>query len=340
MAKPIIGIVVPAFNEATVIKDSLGYLKKVIDKKHIYVVSDGSTDNTAALAKNAVTHVLNLKKNRGKAGALKALIDKYQLTKKYQYLFFFDADTRVDRQFLRSVKARLKAEKPALIVGTVGSGRNGLISAYRVYEYGFSHLFNKNAQNVLGAIVVAPGCASVYRSDVIERLDFTNHTLTEDLDLTMQIHHKKLGNIVYCAPANVATQDPATLNDYWNQINRWNTGFWQNFFLHKLYQPNRKINLEVLLQLADVCMWLGISILAIARPLFFLKLYAISLGLSSLIGVATSLILKQYWALPYAPFFGFFQVINLASFVYSFFRYLAVKPQRLAWQKVGRYALR
>lgn len=340
MAKPLIGIVVPAFNEAMVIEDSLGYLKKVIDKKHVYVVSDGSTDKTAALAKKVVPNVLNLKKNRGKAGALKALIDKYQLTKKYQYLFFFDADTRINRQFLVAVRNRLKTEQPALVVGTVGSGRNGLISAYRVYEYGFSHLFYKNAQNVMGAIVVAPGCASVYRADVIDQLDFTNHTLTEDLDLTMQIHHRKLGKIVYCAPATVSTQDPATLGDYWNQINRWNTGFWQNFFLHKLYKPNRKINLEVLLLLSDVVLWLVVLALATAQPWFFLKLYGVSLALSSLIGVITVSVMKQYWALPYAPLFGFFQIVNLSSLVYSFFRSTLLKPRQLSWQKVSRYALR
>jgi biofilm PGA synthesis N-glycosyltransferase PgaC len=340
MAKPTVAIVVPAYNEATVISDSLKYLGRVISKKHIFVVSDGSTDQTAALAKQVVPHVLNLRKNRGKAGAIKALIDRYRLTDRYHYIFFFDADTRIGPDFLTKVRARLRQEQPALLVGTVGSGRNSLISAYRVYEYGFSHLFYKNAQNAMGTIAVAPGCASLYRSDVLRQLEFGNHTLTEDFDLTLQIHHRKLGKVSYCHGATVLTQDPGTLGDYWRQVNRWNTGFWQNFFLHRLYQPTKKINLEVLLLVSDILMWLVVLGFAVARPLFLLKLYAFSLLVSSAIGAAVVMIAKDYWALPYVPLFGFFHLINLTSLVYSFFRSALAKTHQLGWQKPDRYALR
>ncbi|HSX42387.1 MAG TPA: glycosyltransferase family 2 protein [Candidatus Saccharimonadales bacterium] len=335
----LIAVVVPAYNEAAVLAESLKSLSTVVSSDHIYVVSDGSTDQTARIAKASVPNVLALKKNRGKAGALKALITKFRLTRRYDYIFFFDADTRISREFLKRVRRMLVDEKPALLVGTVGSGRNGLISAYRAYEYGFSHFFYKNAQNAMGTIVVAPGCASVYRSDVIDALDFTNHTLTEDLDLTMQIHHRRLGRIVYCPQATVATQDPATFSDYWKQINRWNTGFWQNFFLHKLYQPNRKINLEVLLLVADVGLWLVILALAAVHPLVILKLYGLSLLISTSLGVATVALTGQFWALPYAPLFGFFHLINLSSLIYSLFRATVRGRQPLSWQKVSRYAL-
>lgn len=335
----LIAVVVPAFNEAAVLAQSLTSLSAVISTDHIYVVSDGSTDRTARIAKAQVPNVLALRKNRGKAGALEALISKYRLTRRYDYIFFFDADTRINREFLKRVRRMLTDVKPALLVGTVGSGRNGLISAYRAYEYGFSHFFYKNAQNAMGTIVVAPGCASVYRSDVIEALDFGNHTLTEDLDLTMQIHHRRLGKIVYCPQATVATQDPATLSDYWKQVNRWNTGFWQNFFLHKLYQPNHKINFEVLLLVADVALWLAILGLAAVHPLFFLKLYGLSLIISTGLGAVTVIFTRQLWALPYAPLFGFFHIINLGSLIYSFFRATLHRSQPLAWQKVSRYAL-
>lgn len=335
-----VGIVVPAYNEATVIQDSLKALSEVTKTQHIYVVSDGSTDRTAALAKKIIPNVLNLRKNRGKAGALKALIDRYQLTKKYQYIFFFDADTRISRDFLDRMQRLLRQQSPALVVGTVSSGKNGLISAYRVYEYGFSHLFFKNAQNAMGTIVVAPGCASIYRADVLDKLDFSNHTLTEDLDLTMQIHYRKLGKIVYLPQARVSTQDPQTLRDYWNQINRWNTGFWQNFFMHKLYIPNKRINWEILLVISDVVMWLAVLGIATMHPLLFLKLYATAMLLSSAIGLVTALAMRAYWAMPYAPLFGLFHGLNLASLIYSFFRATFSKHSTLSWQKVGRYALR
>lgn len=339
MSKATIAVVVPAYNEEQVIQSSLKSLARVISAQHIYVVSDGSTDQTAKLAKQTVPQVLALRKNRGKAGALEALIRKYQLTKRYRYVFFFDADTRIRPSFITEIKKVIKAQRPALVVGTVTSDRNKLISAYRVYEYGFSHMFFKNAQNVMGTIVVAPGCASIYRADVLDQLDFSRKTLTEDLDLTMQIHKNKLGKIVYCPKAKVITQDPTTFADYWKQINRWNTGWWQNFFIHKLYQPNSKINAEVLLLLADLLLWLYILSLAIIHPLIFIKLYALAFALASGLGLLVSLITANYWALPYVPLFGFFQLINLTSLIYSFFRAIFGRSSQLGWQKVSRYSV-
>jgi cellulose synthase/poly-beta-1,6-N-acetylglucosamine synthase-like glycosyltransferase len=339
MRKLSIAIVVPAYNEAAVISESLKSLREVIGPDHIFVVSDGSTDQTAKLARALVPNVLALRRNRGKAGALKELIDKFQLTNRYRYVFFFDADTRIGPKFLREVRKIIKASSPALIVGTVKPGRHKAISAYRVYEYGLSHIIFKNAQNAMGTIAVAPGCASVYRSDVLDKLDFHGGSLTEDLDLTIQIHHKKLGHIIYCPRACVTTQDPATFGDYWKQITRWNTGFWQNFFGHRLYIPSSKINGEFMLLLGDLLFWLVLLILSATRPLELLYLYGLALCLSSFLGAVISVSTGQYWALPYTPLFGFFQSTNLVSTIYSFFRAVFSERHHLNWQKVERYEL-
>lgn len=332
------GVVVPAYNEERVIEDSLRSLLKVLPKRHIFVVSDGSTDKTVTAAKRVVPNVLNLRKNRGKAGALQALLKKYQLTSRYKYLFFFDADSRIDKDFLKIIRRRIQ-DRPACIVGTVTSLRNNVISAYRVYEYGFSHLFYKNAQNVMGTIVVAPGCASVYRTDVLDQLDFSRKTLTEDFDFTIQIHKKKLGKVVYVPAAKVLTQDPQTFGDYWNQITRWNTGFWQNFFAHKLYLPTSTVNGEILLLIIDTITWLVILGLVFSRPILTAKLYVLSLALAMIIGVIVAIIRRQYWAIVYSPVFGLFQIVNLGNWVYSFFRAISKPNRLLPWQKVSRYSI-
>ncbi len=338
MKKTTIAVVVPAYNEEKVIGSSLASLRKNIDTKHVYVVSDGSTDKTAKIAKSLTSNVLALRKNRGKAGALQALIHKYGLVARYQYIFFFDADTCIGKEFLPEIKKIIKRERPACVVGTVTSSKNKLISAFRVFEYGFSHKFFKNAQNFMGTIVIAPGCAAVYRADVLARLDFSRKTLTEDLDFTIQIQHNRYGKVVYCPRARVFTQDPMTLSDFWNQITRWNTGFWQNFFIHRLYRPNRKLNLEVLLLLSDFLLWIGLLAFAVWQPMYFLALYGTSLLILTAIAAGTIALEKQYWALPYVPLFNFFQVVNTMSFVYSFFRAVFGSKRILSWQKVARYA--
>ena len=329
--------VVPAFNEECVIGSSLESLKQAVPEEDIYVVSDGSSDNTASIARGIVPNVFALIKNRGKAGALHALMEKYQLTDRYDYIFFFDADTKVKPDLLKEVRKYTKA-RPACIVGTVTSQRKKLVSAYRVYEYGFYQRFYKTAQSCMGAITVAPGCISFYRADVMKQLDFSNKTLTEDYDLTIQIHKKKLGKIIYAPKAKVITQDPPTIRDYLKQMNRWYTGYWQNMFLHKLYIPKDKLNLEVLLLTADTVAWTISLIIAITHPLIMLRMFLYAVAAIWLIALIVMMSEKQYWAIKYIPLFGIFQFLNLCMFAFTFFRALFLGTKNLSWQKVSRYA--
>ncbi len=331
-------VVVPAYNEEVVIEKSLRSLFSAINKKHVYVVSDGSTDNTSRIARKILgKNVLSLRKNVGKAKAIKKLLTRFKLTKRYQYVMFFDADTTLNKEYFRETKKLINSE-PACIVGTVTSQRRRLISAYRAFEYGFSHRFFKNAQNAMGTITIAPGCTSTYRADVLNQLSFDGGTLTEDFDLTLQIHHQKLGKVVYSRKSYVITQDPITFGDYWKQIMRWNTGYWQNFFSHRLFLPNKKVNLEILLLTGDFFYWFATVMLAIFKPLFFLKLYGTALGIMLLLSITVLAVERRFWAIPYAPLFGVFHLINVASFIFSLFRAIIWHKKQLSWQKLPRYA--
>jgi len=68
-------MVVPAYNESDVIERTIEGLKKIdlIDK--IVVVDDGSTDNTAEIAKEKGAVVIQLKENRGKGYAMRKALN-------------------------------------------------------------------------------------------------------------------------------------------------------------------------------------------------------------------------------------------------------------------------
>lgn len=336
MKKKFICVIIPAYNEEKVIGASLRALKKIIPKKDIYVVSDGSSDNTVPLAYGASVNVLALAENFGKAKAISYLIKSCDLAIRYEYILFSDADSHLAKDFIKQVMPFVKSN-PACIVGTVTSDRRGLISAFRTYEYGMTHLIFKNAQNAMKTITVAPGCGSLYRSDVLKKLNFNNRTLTEDFDLTLQIHKKKLGQIIYTPKAKIITQDPPTIKDYWHQVLRWYTGFWQNILLHKLYKPTKKINLEIYLLSLDIFAGLGASIYFIFHPelllRIFITMFIMMIVLSSLI-VALQ---KQFWAIIYAPLFPILYFVNLIAYASGFFRTIFSKKRSLAWKKVTRY---
>jgi len=83
-----VSVVIPAYNEGKRIKSTLRALKllKIINK--IIVVNDGSTDNTAALAREEGAFVLDLNPNRGKGGAMNAALPLIDT----EIIVFLDAD--------------------------------------------------------------------------------------------------------------------------------------------------------------------------------------------------------------------------------------------------------
>lgn len=335
MRKKLVCVVIPAYNEEKVIEASLNALKKIISKKDIYVVSDGSSDNTVPLAYRASVNVLALEENFGKAKAISLLIKSYDLAIKYEYVLLSDADSQLSEDFFEQILPLLKL-RPACIVGVVTSDRKGLISAFRAYEYGLSHFIYKNAQNILRTITVAPGCASLYQSSILRKLNFSNHTLTEDFDLTLQIHERKLGRIVYAPKAKVVTQDPLTIRDYWKQVVRWYTGFWQNMFLHKLYKPNKKVNFEIYLSLIDFLAGIGTIVFLYLHPMFFLKFIISVFAVTIVFATLILSLRKRFREIIYTPLFPFIYLINIFAYIYSFYRAVFSK-KRLAWQKVARY---
>ncbi|MFA7253278.1 MAG: glycosyltransferase [Patescibacteria group bacterium] len=330
--------IIPAFNEEKVISSSLCSLKKIFGAKDIYVVSDGSTDKTVSLAKCAGVNVLGLRKNGGKALAQEKVIKKFKLTKRYKYVLFSDADSQLDPEFLNAAKVYFP-KLPALIVGTVKSEKKGLISAFRAYEYGLSHRIFKNAQNLISVITVAPGCASFYNSSVLEKLCLKSPTLTEDFDLTIQIHQKNLGKIIYASKAIVITQDPSSFRDYWKQVLRWNIGTWQNYFLYKLYKPNSKYNVELNFLFLDNFLWVASIIIALSFPATLINILIgmiLTIYSSALI---VSFLEKKCWIILYIPVFPIFLFINIASYFYAIFKVVSSPRRRtkLTWNKVARY---
>ena len=82
-------VIVPAYNEESTIQEVVEELCR--NNYSVLVVSDGSTDNTAALATASGAQVLNLAANLGVGGALRAGF-RFACQKKYQAVVQVDAD--------------------------------------------------------------------------------------------------------------------------------------------------------------------------------------------------------------------------------------------------------
>jgi cellulose synthase/poly-beta-1,6-N-acetylglucosamine synthase-like glycosyltransferase len=364
-----IAALIPARNEEMVIGQTIKSLAKIISPEDIYVIDDGSIDQTANIAKNSpnrlifsasqkkqkggfrlkTPQVFRLRKNQGKARALRLVLKKYHLVRKYQYLMFIDADTLVDTNYLKKIMAIFKKDqqkKIACVVGRVKSLPQGWLSAYRAWEYEISQTIHKKAQSALGAIIVCPGCATVCRASLFEKIKLPAETITEDMDLTFTIHRQRLGKIVFEPKATVTTQDPKNLKDFLTQISRWYAGFWQCALKHQIPWGGQGLDLEVAI-LASEGLFNGLISLSliIFLPALILKkssLFFMVLGFDLLIFMLPSLVFtafrqKNSQILKYLPAFYFLRLLSSLIFLKSFFEVILKLDQKISWDQAERY---
>jgi cellulose synthase/poly-beta-1,6-N-acetylglucosamine synthase-like glycosyltransferase len=242
-----VAVIVAAHNEELVIAETIQAASRLVDTENIHVVSDGSTDDTALVALTAGAHVLELNPNRGKAGALTAGIEHFQLCDRFEVVLLLDADTHLAPDYLTTGLSLFDDPEVVVVAGRARTiddpappSRFGrFLIAYRERLYLVVQLLLKFGQAAkwANAVAIVPGFASMYRTDALARIDVTGAGLViEDFNMTFEVHAKKLGRIEFHPSAAVAyTQDPDTFREYVRQVRRWILGFWQTVRRHRFH---------------------------------------------------------------------------------------------------------
>ncbi len=243
-----VAVLIAAHNEELVIAKTIeSALSLLVPNENIFVVSDGSHDDTALIAWSYGVKILELSPNRGKAGALAAGIEHFQLADRFRIVVLLDADTRLAADYLTTglpffddPEVVAVAGRAATIAEPQPTTRLGrFLVAYRERFYVVVQYLLKYGQAARPANVVSivPGFASMYRSSVLPEIDISAPGLAiEDFNMTFEIHAKRLGRIAFHPRAAVAyTQDPDTYREYTRQLHRWTLGFWQTVRRHGLH---------------------------------------------------------------------------------------------------------
>ena len=109
-------IVVPAFNEASVIGDVIADVRSVFD--HIVCVDDGSKDDTGDIALRAGAHVVRHPVNLGQGAASQTGVEYARRQPGAQVFATFDADGQHRLKDVIAMIDRLSTEDVDMVVGT------------------------------------------------------------------------------------------------------------------------------------------------------------------------------------------------------------------------------
>lgn len=238
-----IAVVIPAHNEEPVIARTVKAAAELVPIENVHVLCDGCRDATAEIAETLGAKVVELEPNRGKAKAIVDGLAHFDIPRNFSHVAFVDADTELQPNYL---KAALPLFSDPDVVAVAGYAKSdwdvsharrgaGFLLAHRSRLYTLTQLLQKYGQTWRWTNVtpIVPGFASIYRSNVLHRIDIDAPGLViEDFNMTFEIHAKKLGLIGFIPGASALTQDPDTRRDYVKQVQRWSLGFWQTVRRH------------------------------------------------------------------------------------------------------------
>ena len=337
-------VVIPAFNEEKLVSRCVAsVLRAGLAAHQVFVIDDCSSDRTRdVLADFDGIHVISNPERLGKVRGLERAIDICRLTERFEFIALLDADSHVDPMYFDAVLRAFRSDANAVLVcGTPRSERASWITAFRGMEYAVGGWIYKEGQAAMGVIAVAPGCASTYRSAVVPMLDWHGGTLVEDMDLTVQVHRRQLGTVLYAAGAVSHTQDPQRLRDYIGQITRWYSGSWQVMRLHQLGRRSQRIDLEFALLVAEGLIYSVVlsllPVLVFLFPTIILRCVAFEQLLTAAIALFTAIRLRRADIFFWCPTFSLLRLINAFVWIRTFWAEVIRRQTLRVWFTPERY---
>ena len=223
-------VTIAAHNEEKVIAQlvqnlqGMDYPRELFD---IYVVADNCTDRTAILAKKAGAIVFQRynDKKRGKGYALEWLFAKiFSLKKEYDAVVIFDADNLVKKNFLKEMNNKL-CDGEKIVQGYIDSKNPFDTWVTNTFSIAF-WLMNRMIQLArfnLGISNVLAGTGMCISTDVLKKIGWGAHSLTEDLEFTMKALMYGI-KTSWAHDAVVYDEKPLTFMQSFYQRKRWAQG--------------------------------------------------------------------------------------------------------------------
>ncbi|CAH1251640.1 Hypp9108 [Branchiostoma lanceolatum] len=162
-----------------------------------------------------------------------------------KYILATDGDVDFDADSIVAMLLQMlsdREEQVGAVCARTHPVGSGPFVWYQMFDYAIGHWLQKVANHVLGSVLCAPGCFSVYRvkaiakvleeyrSDAEEASDFLTKDMGEDRWFSTLLVKAGL-KINYCAGAVDSTHCPEEFDEFWKQRRRWIPSTLANQFL-------------------------------------------------------------------------------------------------------------
>ncbi|MDQ0991197.1 glycosyltransferase [Streptomyces sp. V3I7] len=227
-----VSVLVPAYNEAKCIENTVRSLMASEHPVEIVVVDDGSSDGTAriveALDLPDVRVVRQL--NAGKPAAL----NRGLANARHDLIVMMDGDTVFEPATVRELVQPFGDPRVGAVAGNAKVGnRDSLIGAWQHIEYVMGFNLDRRMYDILRCMPTIPGAVGAFRRSALERVGgMSDDTLAEDTDVTMALHRDGW-RVVYAEKARAWTEAPESVRQLWSQRYRWSYGTMQAIWKHR-----------------------------------------------------------------------------------------------------------
>ncbi|MEU1934053.1 glycosyltransferase [Streptomyces coeruleorubidus] len=227
-----VSVLVPAYNEAKCIENTVRSLAASDHPIEVLVIDDGSSDGTAriveAMGLPNVRVVRQL--NAGKPAAL----NRGVANARYDLIVMMDGDTVFEPSTVRELVQPFGDPRVGAVAGNAKVGnKDTLIGAWQHIEYVMGFNLDRRMYDVLRCMPTIPGAVGAFRRSALERVGgMSDDTLAEDTDITMALHRDGW-RVVYAENARAWTEAPETVQQLWSQRYRWSYGTMQAIWKHR-----------------------------------------------------------------------------------------------------------
>lgn len=173
--------VVPVYNEADLIVNTINNLKKIKYIDEIVVVNDGSTDNIVDLVSELNIRLIDLKKNFGKGYAIKTAINELE----FDYIAFVDGDLgntsiEVENLILPIIKGRADVSIAKFSnIETISNTKGGFGIVKKFARKGVYIFTKKELDSSLSG-------QRVYKKEVIDKINYIPNNFGIEVAMTIQ----------------------------------------------------------------------------------------------------------------------------------------------------------